>query len=77
MTSPDEPANVTLKRELRRRWLKRIETLVAQMLGTAKKKGGVTVAHLGQKRLPDGRMVEFSLKARVEYQDSGGAHKYR
>ena len=70
------PISVTSNRELCRRWLKCIETLIPQMLDTAEKKGGITVAYLGHKRLPDGRVLEFSLKARVD-PDSGGAHKLR
>jgi hypothetical protein len=77
MPSPDEPDKITPKRKLRqRRWLKRIETLIPQMFDTAKQKGGTTVAYLGQRPLPDGRVVEVSLKARID-QDSGGTHKLR
>ena len=72
MPAPDEPNEVTPNHELCRRWLKCIETLLPQMLDSAEKKGGTTVAYLGHKCLPDGRMVEFSLKARVD-QGSGGA----
>jgi len=50
--------------------------LIPQVLDTAEKKGGITVAYLGQKRLPDGRVVEFSLKTRVD-PDSGGTYKLR
>ena len=72
------PSNVTSNYELRqRRWLKRIERLVPQMIEKADKEGGIVVAQLGQKHLPDGRLVEFTLEARVVYKDSGGEHKGR
>ncbi|HKF93873.1 MAG TPA: hypothetical protein VKB96_04580 [Gammaproteobacteria bacterium] len=72
------PSNVTSNRELRqRRWLKRIETLLPQMIEKADQEGGIVVAQLGKKHLPDGRVVEFTLEARVVYKDSGGAHKRR
>jgi hypothetical protein len=76
MPSHHDPDEVTPNRELCRRWLKCIETLLPPKLDTAEKKGGMTVAYLGQKPLPDGRVVEFSLKARVD-QDSGRARKKR
>ena len=70
------PSNVTSNRELRqRRWLKRIETLLPQMIEKADQEGGIVVAQLGKKHLPDGRVVEFTLEARVVYKDSGGEHK--
>jgi hypothetical protein len=76
MSSPEESRKVTTNRELRqRRWLKRIERLVPQMLDKAEQKGGIVVASLGQKRLPDGRVVKFTLKAKLVQQDAGGAHK--
>ena len=72
------PSNVTSNRELRqRRWLKRIETLLPQMIEKADQEGGIVVAQLGKKHLPDGRVVEFTLEARVVYKDSGGEHKRR
>jgi hypothetical protein len=46
------------------RWLKRIE-----------QQGGIVVANLGQKRLPDSRVVKFTLEAKIVHQDAGGAHK--
>jgi hypothetical protein len=67
------PSEVTSHRELRRRrWLKRIEKLVPQMIDKADKEGGIVVAKLGRKRLPNGHVVEFSLEARIVHQDSGG-----
>jgi len=55
------PSNVTSNRELRqRRWLKRIETLLPQMIEKADQEGGIVVAQLGKKHLPDGRVVEFA-----------------
>ncbi|HKF94599.1 MAG TPA: hypothetical protein VKB96_08360 [Gammaproteobacteria bacterium] len=76
MSSPDEPDKATLNRELRRhRWLKRIEQLVPKMLLMAEKKGDIVVANLGQKRLPDGRIVKFTLEAKIVHQGAGGAHK--
>jgi hypothetical protein len=72
------PSNITSNRELRqRRWLKRIETLLPQMIEKADQEGGIVVAQLGKKHLPDGRVVEFTLEARVVYKDSGGEHKRR
>jgi hypothetical protein len=71
-------ANITSNYELRqRRWLKRIETLVPRMIEKADKEGDIVVAQLGKKHLPDGRVVEFTLEARVVYKDSGGEHKLR
>jgi hypothetical protein len=71
-------ANITFNYELRqRRWLKRIETLVPRMIEKADKEGDIVVAQLGKKHLPDGRVVEFTLEARVVYKDSGGEHKLR
>ncbi|HKH19633.1 MAG TPA: hypothetical protein VKB53_01775, partial [Gammaproteobacteria bacterium] len=71
MSSPEELRKVTTNRELRqRRWLKRIERLVPQMLEKADQEGGIVVANLGQKHLPDGRVVAFMLAARVVYKDS-------
>jgi hypothetical protein len=71
-------SNITSNHELRqRRWLKRIETLVPQMIEKADKEGDIVVAQLGKKHLPDGRVVEFTLEARVVYKDSGGEHKLR
>jgi len=43
----------------------------------AEKEGDIVVAKLGQKRLPDGRIIKFTLKAKLVQQDSGGAHKRR
>jgi hypothetical protein len=78
MSSPEESRKVTTNRELRqRRWLKRIERLVPQMLDKAEQEGGIVVTQLGKKHLPDGRVVEFTLEARVVYKDSGGEHKLR
>ena len=72
------PSNITSNRELRqRRWLKLIETLLPQMIEKADQEGGIVVAQLGKKHLPDGRVVEFTLEARVVYKDAGGAHKRR
>ncbi len=72
------PSSVTSNRELRqRRWLKRIAKLVPRMIQQAEKEGSIVVAQLGQKRLPDGRVVKFTLEARVEHTDAGGAHKLR
>ena len=72
------PSNVTSNYELRqRRWLKRIETLVPQMIEKAEQAGGIVVAQLGKKRLPDGRVVKFTLAAKLVQQDAGGAHKGR
>ena len=66
-------AKITSNRELRqRRWLKRIETLLPQMIEKADQEGGIVVAQLGKKHLPDGRVVEFTLEARVVYKDAGG-----
>jgi hypothetical protein len=71
-------ANITFNYELRqRRWLKRIETLVPRMIEKADKEGDIVVAQLGKKHLPDGRVVEFTLEARVVYKDSDGEHKLR
>jgi hypothetical protein len=71
-------ANITSNYELRqRRWLKRIETLVPRMIEKADKEGDIVVAQLGKKHLPDGRVVEFTLEARVVYKNSGGEHKLR
>jgi hypothetical protein len=71
-------ANITSNYELRqRRWLKRIETLVPRMIEKADKEGDIVVAQLGKKHLPDGRVVEFTLEARVVYKDSDGEHKLR
>jgi hypothetical protein len=71
-------ANITSNYELRqRRWLKRIETLVPRMIEKADKEGDIVVAQPGKKHLPDGRVVEFTLEARVVYKDSGGEHKLR
>jgi hypothetical protein len=71
-------ANITFNYELRqRRWLKRIETLVPRMIEKADKEGDIVVAQLGKKHLPDGRVVAFTLEARVVYKDSGGEHKLR
>jgi len=76
MSSPDEPDLATLNRELRRhRWLKRIEQLVPKMLVMTEKEGDIVVANLGQKRLPDGRIVKFTLEAKLVQQGAGGAHK--
>ena len=78
MSSPDEPDKATLNRELRRhRWLKRIERLVPQMLEKAEQEGGIVVANLGQKHLSDGRIVKFTLEAKIVHQGAGGAHKRR
>ncbi len=72
------PSRVTSNRELRqRRWLKRIEKLVPGMIQQAEKEGGIVVAQFGKKRLPDGRVVNFTLEASLEHQDAGGAHKLR
>jgi hypothetical protein len=71
-------ANITSNYELRqRRWLKRIETLVPRMIEKADKEGDIVVAQLGKKHLPDGRVVEFTLEARVVYKNSDGEHKLR
>jgi hypothetical protein len=76
MSSPDEPDLATLNRELRRhRWLKRIEQLVPKMLVMAEKDGDIVVANLGQKPLSDGRIVKFTLEAKLVHQGAGGAHK--
>ncbi len=72
------PSSVTSNRELgQRRWLKRIEKLAPGMIQQAEKEGGIVVAQLGKKRLSDGRVVKFTLEAKIEYQDAGGAHKRR
>jgi hypothetical protein len=47
------------------------------MIEKADKEGDIVVAQLGKKHLPDGRVVEFTLEARVVYKDSGGEHKLR
>ena len=47
------------------------------MTERADKKGGIGVAQLGNKRLADGRLINFTLEARVEHTDAGGAHKLR
>jgi hypothetical protein len=76
MSSPDEPDKATLNRELRRhRWLKRVEQLVPKMLVMAEKEGDIVVANLGQKHLSGGRVVKFTLEAKLVQQDAGGAHK--
>ncbi len=72
------PSSVTSNCELRqRRGLKRIEKLVPGMIQQAEKEGGIVVTQLGKKRLSDGRVVKFTLEARIEHQDAGGAHKRR
>jgi hypothetical protein len=72
------PSSVTSNRELRQgRWLKRIEKLVPGMIQQAEKEGGTVSAQLGKKCLSDGRVVKFTLEARIEHQDTGGAHKRR
>jgi hypothetical protein len=72
------PISVTSNRELRqRRWLKRIAQLVPGMIDKAEKEGGIVVTQLGQKRLSDGRIVTFTLEARVVHTDAGGAHKLK
>jgi hypothetical protein len=45
------------------------------MLDKAGKESDIVVANLGQKQLPDGRIVTFTLAARVAHTDAGGAHK--
>jgi hypothetical protein len=76
MASFTDLSEVIPNHELRRRrWLKRIEKLVPQMLDKAEKQGGIVAANLGHKCLPGGRVVKFSLEARVVHQDSDGAHK--
>jgi hypothetical protein len=76
MSSPEESRKVTTNPELRqRRWLKRIATLVPQMIDKAEQEGDIVVANLGQKRLPDGRIVKFTLEAKLVQQDAGGAHQ--
>jgi hypothetical protein len=72
------PISVTTNPELRqRRWLKRIATLVPQMLDKAGKESDIVVANLGQKKLADGRVVTFMLEAKLVQQDAGGAHQGR
>jgi len=74
----DMATKLTANRELRqRRWLKRIQELVPQSMAVLAEKGGIVVSKLGRKRLPDGRIVDFSLESRIVHQDSGGAHKLR
>ena len=58
-------------------WLHRIEHLVPQMLAKAEQDGGIVVANLGRKCLPEGRVVSFTLAAKLVQQDAGGAHKGR
>ena len=47
------------------------------MIDKAEKEGGIVVTQLGQKRLSDGRIVTFTLEARVVHTDAGGAHKLK
>jgi hypothetical protein len=47
------------------------------MIERANNEGGIVVAQLGNKRLADGRLIKFTLEARVEHTDAGGAHKRR
>jgi hypothetical protein len=50
--SKSSPDSVVLHGELRqRRWLKRVEKLVAEMINLAEKDRGIVVAQLGKKRL--------------------------
>jgi hypothetical protein len=55
--------------------LHRIEKLVPQMRVKAEQAGGIVVANLGQKCLPEGRVVSFPREAKLVQQDAGGAHK--
>jgi hypothetical protein len=41
----------------------------------AEQQGAIVVGYLGHKRLPDGRVIKFTLKAKLVQQDAGGAHK--
>ena len=41
----------------------------------AEQAGDIVVAQLGKKRLPDGRLIELFLAAKLVQQDAGGAHK--
>jgi hypothetical protein len=44
-------------------WLHRIEKLVPQIRVKAEQAGGIVVANLGQKCLPEGRVVSFPREA--------------
>lgn len=69
--------NPTTNLELRqRRWLKRIQDLIPQSMAVLEKKGGIVVSKLGRKRLPDGRLVEFSLEARIVHTTAEGSHNW-
>jgi hypothetical protein len=41
----------------------------------AEQAGGIVVGYLGHKRLPDGRVVKFTLEAKIVHQDAGGVQK--
>jgi hypothetical protein len=43
----------------------------------AEQEGDIVVAQLGKKRLPDGRVVKFTLAAKIVHQDAGGVQKWR
>jgi hypothetical protein len=43
----------------------------------AEQAGDIVVAQLGKKRLPNGRVVKFTLEAKIVHQDAGGVHKRR
>jgi hypothetical protein len=43
----------------------------------AEQEGNIVVAQLGKKRLPDGRVVKFTLAAKIVHQDAGGVQKWR
>ena len=75
-SSPDN--SVVPHGELRRRrWLKRVEKLVPEMIDLAEKEGGLVVAELGRKRLSDTQEIRFTLEARLVDTEFGGAHKLR
>ena len=58
MPAANDLTEVASNRELRRRrWWHRIEQLVPMMLDKAEQDGGIVVANLGQKCLPEGRVV--------------------
>ena len=47
------------------------------MIDKVAQQGGIVASDFGQKRLPDGRVVKFTLEARLVHTDSGRAQKLR
>jgi hypothetical protein len=58
-------------------WLHRIEHLVPKIRVKAEQDGGIVVAQLKKKRLPDGRLFELFREAKLAHQDAGGTHQRR